>query len=214
MPEKKLICFDVDGTLVEDKTSFITLIKGLGCPLGEIMAIYRNAMAGKVSFEEAQARVSEIFRTSELANREYIVQIFSQIALKPGAVELIGWLKKKGYEVWLVSGAIDTHVADVAGRIGASGYCAHSSLEFDENGRFRRINYSSNQNPWKAKVVAGLAQARQIHPADVYFVGDGENDIDVFKITKGIAIAPYDPHLENIAWKKLMSLSEIKDIIE
>jgi Predicted hydrolases of the HAD superfamily len=49
----------------------------------------------------------------------------------------------------------------------------------------------------------------------VIFVGDSRNDIEAFKLTgNGIAIYPYDRELEEIAWKKIKSLSEIKDILQ
>ena len=124
-------------------------------------------------------------------------------------------LKARGYSIWLISGAIDFYVSAVARKVGADGFFAHTSLEFDEQGVLAKINYRGDQNPWKAEVIRSLAKDHDVLPTDIFFVGDGQNDIDAFKLTgRGIAVCPCDESLVQIAWKKVNSLSEIKDILE
>jgi len=45
-------------------------------------------------------------------------------------------------------------------------------------------------------------------------VGDGINDVGAFELTRhGVAVYPYDPELENVAWKKIKQLAELAEII-
>lgn len=215
MEERKLICFDVDGTLTDIKSSWIAITEALGCSVNEVLSYYNDAMTGKISFSEGEKRVSDIFRKSGKAAKDFIENIFERESIKPEAIELIKYFHNRGYGVWLVSGSIDVHVKLVAKQVGADGFFAHSSLEFDRQGVLSKINYGGDQNPWKAIIVRKLAQDNKVLPSDIIFVGDDINDIDAFKLTgHGIAVYPYDEKLGQSAWKKVMSLSEIKDIIK
>ena len=215
MGPHKLICFDIDGTLTDTKSSWFSITEGLGCPIDEVIKFYGAAMSGKISFTEGEEKVAEIFKSSGKATREFIRGIFEKESLKPEALGLARFLKENGYAIWLISGAVDMYVRSVAEKIGAAGFYAHASLEFDANDVLSKINYGGDQNPWKAEVAGKLAKDYGVAPADMIFVGDGPNDVDVFKLTgHGIAVYPYDEKLDGIAWKKVKSLSEIKDILK
>jgi HAD superfamily phosphoserine phosphatase-like hydrolase len=215
MVNKKLICFDVDGTLTETKSLWLALMQGLGCPVDKVVGFFNAAMAGKISFSEGEKGVADLFRASGKATKEFIESVFDKEILKSEATDIIEYLRGNGYDIWLISGAIDVYVRLVAKKIGAAGFFAHSSFEFDEMGILSKINYSGDQNPWKAKMVRKLAQNYGILLEDIIFVGDGQNDIDAFKLTgRGIAVYPYDEKLGAVAWKTIKSLSEIKDILQ
>lgn len=214
MEKKKIICFDVDGTLTETKSSWLALTQGLGCPVEKVVYFFNAAMAGKITFAQGKKAVADIYRAGGNATEENIKNIFKQEKIKPEAIGLVDYLKKKNYDIWLVSGAIDIHVAAVAEKIGAKGYFAHSSLEFDRQGALCAINYDGDQNPWKVEMVRKIAESENISPQEIVFAGDGQNDIDSFALTgKGIAVCPYDERLEALAWKKVKSLPEIKNIL-
>jgi len=187
----------------------------LGCSIEEVLSIYNGAMAGEISFPEGEKKVSEIIKSSGKATKSSIEKILGKDPIKAEAFGVAEYLKNIGYDIWLVSGAIDIWVAAVAKKIGAAGFYAHSSLEFDDQGMFVKINYSGDQNPWKAKIVQKIAADNGIPVVGIIFVGDGANDIEAFKLTgRGVAVYPYDKGLEDVAWKKIKSLSEIKDILQ
>jgi phosphoserine phosphatase len=211
----RLICFDVDGTLIDNKSSWLTITQGLGCSVSRVLAIYEAAMKGEIPFPEGERRVADIYRATGKATKQFIEEIFSKEVFKPGAFEITKYLKEKGSIIWLVSGAIDIYVASVADRIGADGFFAHSSLEFDDKGVLLKISYSGDQNPWKAAKVRELSEKFDIPIDEIIFVGDSINDIEAFKLTgKGIAVYPYNEKLAKVAWKTVGSLPEIKNILE
>lgn len=214
MEENKLVCFDVDGTLTEDKTSFITITKNLGCSVNDVLAVYNDAMAGRISFPEGEKAVANIFRARGKATKEFISHIFDGEPFKPGAAEIVDFLKEAGYKIWLVSGAIDIRVATVAEKLKADGFYAHASLEFDAHGVLSKINYGGDQNPWKAQKVCQLSEKYGIPLNRIIFVGDGENDVEAFKIARGVAIYPYDEKLAPIAWKKIDALLDLKYLLK
>lgn len=48
----KIICFDVDGTLVENRSSWVLLNTGLGCPTDCLDEIYQKTESGQMSFAD------------------------------------------------------------------------------------------------------------------------------------------------------------------
>ncbi len=210
----KLICFDVDGTLLENKSSWIDLTAGLGCSVAEVYSIFKSVINGKITFAQGEKSVFDIYRASGKATKGNIQKIFEKDIFKLGVAELIEYLKEKDYLIWLVSGSIDFHVKLVADKIGADGFFAHSGLEFDGDDNLSKINYPGDQNHWKVDKLRELSEKFKIPANEIIFVGDDINDLGAFRATgRGIAVWPYDEKLGAAAWKRVKSLSEIKDIL-
>ena len=134
--------------------------------------------------------------------------------MRKGAVELVEQLHEKGYVVYLVSGAIDIYVTEVAKKLGADGFYANSSLDFDKKGTIEKIHYRDNQGEVKVEQLRELAEKLGVGTKGVVFIGDSENDIEVFEETgKGIAVHSESHKLKEVAWKVVGSLDEIAALI-
>jgi phosphoserine phosphatase len=213
MENIKLVCFDVDETLV-DGTSWWMLTEALGCSLEKAFNIFNQAREGKISFREGERLFTKMFQNSGNATREFIKNFFESIDVKPEAKDLISYLKQKGYIIYLISGGIDIYVNSIARKLGADGFYANSSLDFNKKGILQGIHYRENQKGIKAEQLQELIRKIGIDMNHVVFIGDSENDIDVFKATKhGIAVSTSDEELKKVSWKLVNSLSEIKSIL-
>jgi HAD superfamily phosphoserine phosphatase-like hydrolase len=213
MENIKLVCFDVDETLV-DGTSWWMLTEALGCSLEKAFSIFNQAREGKISFREGERLFTKMFQESGNATREFIKNFFESIDAKPEAKNLISYLKQKGYTIYLISGGINIYVNSIARKLGVDGFYANSSLEFDKKGMLRGINYRENQKGVKAEQLQELIRKIGIDMNQVVCVGDSENDIEIFKATKhGIAVHSSNKELKRISWRVANSLSEIKEIL-
>ena len=104
-------------------------------------------------------------------------------------INLIGYLKKKGYLAYLISGDINVYVETIAKKLKVDGFYANSTLGFDSNGVLEKINYRENQDEIKVEQLQELIKKLGIDMSQVVFVGNDENDIEAFKVTKqGIVI--------------------------
>ncbi len=213
MNKFKLVCFDVDGTLVEG-ISWVWLTKGLGCSSEKHIDIFNRATRGEISFTKGERMLTKMYKESGNATMKFIRKLFSEIKLRPEAKEIISYLKKKNYKVYLISGAIDIYIEEMAKKLKVDGFYANSSLEFTEDGVLEKIYYRDNQGEVKLEQLTSLIRKIGIKMNEVVFIGDSDNDIEVFKETgHGVAVEPSSKKLKSIAWKIIDSLEQIKEIL-
>jgi len=233
----KVVCFDVDGTLVEGN-SWLYLTRGLGGSEKKHLEIFHQFKKGKISLEKAERfllgmwrksnrrskrimrRILSIFLKTKFslkrneATKERVREIFSEVKLKPEVKEVISYLKEKGYKIYLVSGAIDIYVEEIAKKLKVDGFYASSSLGFDEKGILNRIYYQVNQGEVKVRQLEEIAKSLNILLEEIVFVGDSDNDIKAFEATEhGIAVNSQCSELKKSAWKEVKDIRELKNIL-
>jgi len=240
MKDIKLVCFDVDGTLVEGN-SWLYLTRGLGGSEKKHIKIFHQFRQGKISLGKAEKLLLKMYRKSggifrkilrvvfsvflkflsrfyylrwQKPTKDLIKEIFSNIRLKDGSQELISYLKGKGYKIFLVSGAIDMYVEEVAKKLKIDGFYAAASLGFDKKGILNRIYYQANQGEIKVRQLEEIARRLDVSLEEIVFVGESDNDIRAFEVTKhGIAVSSQCGKLKEVAWKEVKDIREIKNIL-
>ncbi len=213
MNKFKLACFDVDGVLV-DGISWFLLTEGLGCSSQEHIKIFCSAKKEEISFFEGEKMLTKMYQESGNATQKFIRELFSKVKPRPEAKEIISYLEEKGYKTYLISGSIDIYVEEIAKKLIVDGFYANSSLKFSKDGVLKKICYKNNQGETKVKQLNELIKKLGINLDEVVFIGDSENDIEVFKeIKHGIAVNSSSEELRSIAWKDIDLLEQIKDIL-
>lgn len=211
---KKIICFDVNGTLVDQNSwDIFTSDKEIEKKLKDISDDYEN---NKIPLKDFWNQVVLVLRSTGNANIEYIRNHSDDVnVLKEGAEDLINYLKEKGYKIYLISCSIDIYLEELTRKLKLDGFFAGTKFIFDENGELLSIESECFENKnFKEEKVRKVAEENNAEIEDIIFVGDGGNDIGAFKITKnGIAIDSKVEELRNIAWKNVKQLKEIKDIL-
>jgi len=211
---KKIICFDVNGTLVDQNSwDIFTSDEEIEKKLKDISDDYEN---NKIPLKDFWNQVALVLRSTGNANIEYIRNHFDDAnVLKEGAEDLINYLKEKGYKIYLISCSIDIYLEELTRKLKLDGFFAGTKFIFDENGELLSIENECFENKnFKEEKVRKVAEENNAEIEDIIFVGDGKNDIGAFKITKnGIAIDSEVEELRNIAWKNVKQLKEIKNIL-
>ncbi|MGI6335311.1 MAG: HAD family hydrolase [Minisyncoccales bacterium] len=211
---KKIICFDVSGTLVDQNSwDIFTSSEEIEKKLKDIFDDYNN---NKIPLRDFWDQVALVFKSTGNVNIEYIRNHFDDAnVLKEGAEDLINYLKEKGYKIYLISCSIDIYLEELTRKLKLDGFFAGTKFIFDENGELLSIENECFENKnFKEEKVRKVAEENNAEIEDIIFVGDGKNDIGAFKITKkGIAIDSEVEELRNIAWKNVKQLKEIKNIL-
>lgn len=211
---KKIICFDVNGTLVDQNSwDIFNFSEEIEKKLKDIFDDYYN---NKIPLRDFWDQVALVLKSTGNANIEYIRNHFDDAnVLKEGAEDLINYLKEKGYKIYLISCSIDIYLEELTRKLKLDGFFAGTKFIFDENGELLSIESECFENKnFKEEKVRKVAEENNAEIEDIIFVGDGKNDIGAFKITKdGIAIDSEVEELRNIAWKNVKQLKEIKNIL-
>lgn len=212
---KKIICFDVNGTLI-DQSSWEIFTSGKEDAEKELKDIFSNYYSNKISLKDFWEQMADVLKKTGNANMSYICNHSDDInSLKKGAEDLINYLKDKGYKIYLISCSIDIYLEKLTQRLKLDGFYAGTRFAFSEGGELLSIESECLENKlFKEDKIREIAKDNNAKIEDIVFVGDGKNDIGAFEMTKnGIAIDSNVEKLRSIAWRNIKQLSEIKDIL-
>ncbi len=166
-----LICFDMDGTLLDGEPLEI-LAREFGKE-GEVKKITDLAMAGTINFKESVALRLSLLKGLETRR---IREISKTLPLVEGAEELIGKLKKTGFHVAMITGGFDSIAEIIAEKLKIDEFRANKLEE--ENGVLTGgFNLVVNEN--KDRLLREIAE--RINANLVIAVGDGANDMPMLK---------------------------------
>ncbi len=171
----KLCVFDFDSTLMDGETIDF-LAKAVGKE-NEISEITELAMQGKLDFFEALTNRAKLL---EGLSDEKLVSICQNLPLMNGAKECIQSLKAKGYKVVIFSGGFRTATSYYAPMLGADADFANF-LDSKDGLLTGRVGGEMMANDAKGQMLLRLQKLLDISIENTVAVGDGANDLSMFK---------------------------------
>ena len=207
----KFICFDLDGTVTREQ-SWLKLNMSLGMTQQRDEELFLSYNSNKITYEQWQEAIVASYVRTDISHENLVVEAFANPKLLPEARRVIDELKDKGYVVVLISGSFDYYVQRVADILGVHDYRACSKLVYDNEGYVTAVIHSGDEHTAKLTYLEELAQKYSTPLNECICVGDGPNDVEMFKATgKGITFT--GSSIENEAWKVVDSLEEVLDIV-
>jgi phosphoserine phosphatase len=216
MKKFKAVVFDVDGTLTEDN-SWYAFTRSLGASEAEHMAIYEGQRAGEIGLDEAKIKLLDLWLATDKTSKRHIEEVFENMAVRDDALPLVQWLQENDYFICLITGSSKIYARIIAKKLGVDEYYANADLYFDDDGMLENFHYDADQTKVKIEHLAEFCEKHNVTPEDCVAIGDGNNDIGLFKVTgNGIFIKNSDasPEVEKAAWKSVESLAEIRALLE
>lgn len=174
----KLAVFDFDSTLMEGETlEFIAKEYGIEKLMKEITL---SAMEGKTDFFESLTKRVALLKG---VKEEKINEICKNLPYTKGAKETIAELKKAGYKVVCFSGGYETATIPAQQILG---YDAQFSniLHFKNGEMTGHVGGEMMFGDSKGKMLKRLQTLLNIGEEDTMTVGDGANDLSMFKFAK------------------------------
>jgi phosphoserine phosphatase len=181
---KRLIVFDVDGTLI-DAEMIDELAKAAGVG-GKVSEITSKAMNGEIEFKQALRERVRLLRGLDASILESIVE---NLDVTPGAEELITSLKALGYKIALISGGFMQFVKRIKEKLGID-YVYANTLVIEDGKLTGELVEPIIDAERKAELMREIAEKENLLMEQVVAVGDGANDRFMLQ-NSGLGIALY-----------------------
>ena len=171
----KLAVFEFDSTLMDGETlEFFAREIGIG---EKIKAITDRAMQGELDFfESLTERVSFLKGFSV----NHINEICANLPVMNGAYEVVSGLKEKGYKVICFSGGFRNATTLFADKLGLDGEFANI-LHSKDGVLTGLVGGEMMFNDSKGQMLQRLQKILDVTPGNTIAVGDGANDLSMFK---------------------------------
>ena len=173
-----LVCFDLDGTLVDD-TIYIwsTFHERFGTDPELRRRAREDFFAGRISYRRWFETDLELLDAAgaDLPSMRAVVE---SLAVMPGARETLAELRRQGRRIGVISGSVDL-VVETLFPDGPFDHVLINRLEFGPDGRLAGGSPTPYDLDRKADGLVELARREGLEPARVAFVGDNSNDVAV-----------------------------------
>ena len=172
---QKLCVFDFDGTLMNGETiDLLAEANGVFKQSSEITAM---AMNGEIDFMTALEQRIKLLKGMSLDTVKTVCQ---NLPIMPNADYLIKTLRAKGYKVIIMSGGFEIALEYFSQKIPVDGYFANH-LQHQNNILTGKVGGTMLFDNSKGVLLAKLQKLLNINQEQTITVGDGANDLSMFK---------------------------------
>jgi len=211
MSNIKLVVFDMDGTLLQPRSSWAQIHDHFGTDNTEMLRLYIDHKITDEEFVKADIKLWNS-NSKKTVNEEYINSIMDKIKPLKGAEILIKELQNKNIKTVILSGGIQ-YLADRWMNKWNMDYALANELIDDDKGNLTAIINSSGHN--KGPMIDKIIKKYNYKKNQVAAVGDTIVDIPMFeKAGLSIAVNTNDERVISKANYHLKGdLSELKKLI-
>lgn len=213
---KNIIGFSLSKTLI-NKVSWYGLNLALGITPEEDQVLYKLGPAGDgvLNYQEWVALLARIMVKRGRATRTRVDEFVAGITYVDGAKEVVEALKAHGFVVGAISGALSPIVNKVSHDLGLDFAYSNAQMVFDENNMLKTIELQSSDAQFKADTVHEV-KTQFPDAGEMYYVGVGGNNQEIFRLTKGILIEPRNitDSKADGAWQIVQGLKAIPALFE
>ena len=208
----KIVFFDCDGVLINSNT-WENLVKLVKFPKKKNSLLWNQYYSGKLSFEK-WVDIQSIYFRKNLTRIKYQKEIVEKVKINQDAREIVTYLKKENIPVVIISSGEIDYVKAVADQLKIKIFKVNTYFRFNQAGKFVRMDFHTEDPIAKVDQVKEICQQFDCSPEETFFVGDSNNDLKAFELTKhGLLYNTKDEKCVKAAWKTIENLNEIKDVI-
>ncbi len=203
MMKYKLVCFDVDGTLIDNiEYSWQLFHDAFGIDPKIREKARDDFFSGKITYVRWAEHDIGLWVKKGAKKQDFLEAMKnSDIKLMAGALDTIRALREKGLKLAIISGSIDI-VLDYVLPDYASLFddIFISRIGFDQDGNISKIAATEFDMHGKALALKKIAERENLELSECAFIGDHSNDIEIAK-EAGLSIAfdAKDQRLRDVA---------------
>ena len=171
----KLIVFDMDSTLIDAET-IDELARAAGV-VEKVSDITNRAMCGELDYGKALAERVALLKGLSM---DAAIQASDAMPWMDGAHELVSHVKKLGYKTAMISGGFTISAERIGNELGMD-YIMSNELEVADGVLTGNVGGPLTRQDGKADAFVEIAKNEGVLPEDCIVIGDGANDICLFK---------------------------------
>lgn len=195
----RLVCFDMDGVLIDVGSSWVMVHKHFGVQNEASLRAYLN---GEFDDEEFIRRDAALWlRLKPKITRADFEEIFRVPPLMPGVEKTVAGLRAAGIQLAIVSGGVDIMAENVAKRLGIH-HVAANGFVYDRDGHITGQGVVRTPLNDKARPVVRFAEELGVPLRNVLSIGNSLPDVAMFEAAgRSIAFHPEDDYTrEHATW--------------
>ncbi len=189
MPKYKLVCFDVDGTLIDNVTSSWQVFHDYFQTDKHRREDAKNKFFnGQISYKQWAEHDINLWKEKN-AKKEDFFKAIRSLKLMNGAMETLRKLKQSGFKLAIISGSLNVVLEKfIPDYEGFFDDIFLSRIHFDENGNISKVEATEFDMDSKALALKKIAEREKISLKECVFIGDYLNDMKIIK-EAGLGIA-------------------------
>lgn len=179
----KLVIFDLDGTLTQERSVWEYVHKQLGKWHGFAEKYQNQFLAGQINYQRFCELDAEVWKGMKV---EEVLEIVNSVPFHSGVDELIRYLKQKGLKLSMVSSGLSLLSNWVHERYGFD-YSVSNDLLHENGvltGKVKIQVYYDKKAEWVEKILKQFG----VKPEEAIAIGDSKGDMDMFQMV-GFSIA-------------------------
>jgi len=212
MSQIKLVVFDMDGTIIEPRSSWAMIHDYFGTDNTEMLQMYIDHKISDMEFVKADIKLWNS-KSDVPVNEKYINSILDKAKPRKGAEELITSLHEANIKTVILSGGIQYLADKWAKEWNMAGAFANDLIDDADGNLTANINASGhNKGPLMEKIIKDF----DLTGNEVAAVGDTMVDLPMFEIAGlSIAVNTDDERVINKSkyYLKEGSMKQLSDVI-
>jgi len=179
----KLVIFDLDGTLTQERSVWEYIHKQLGKWYGFAEEYQNQFLAGKINYQRFCELDAEVWKGMKV---EEVLEIVKNVPFHSGVDKLINYFKAKELKLSMVSSGLSLLSNWVHERYGFD-YSVSNDLLHENGvltGKVKIQVYYDKKAEWVERILKQFG----VNPEEVIAIGDSKGDMDMFQMV-GCSIA-------------------------
>ena len=201
MPKYKLVCFDVDGTLIDNvKFSWQIFHDYFQTDRHRREDAKNRFFNGQITYKEWAEHDINLWKERN-AKKDDFFKAINHLSLMEGAMETLNELKKHGIKLAIISGSLNILIEKfIPNYNDFFDDVFISNIYFDEDGGIARVEATEYDMDGKALALRKIAVREGFDLEECAFVGDYLNDFRIMKdVGLGIAFNCEHEELKEVA---------------
>ncbi len=189
MAKYKLVCFDVDGTLIDNvKFSWQVFHDYFQTDKNKREGAKNSFLNGEMSYLEWAEHDIGMWKEKN-AKKEDFFKAIEHLSLMNGALETLQELKKNGLKLAIISGSLNVVLEKfIPDYNDFFNDIFLSRIYFDKRGNITKIEATEFDMEKKAEALKQIAEREKISLKECVFIGDYLNDMKIIQ-EAGLGIA-------------------------